>query len=195
VGANIGVHTVVLGRAAAPGRVVACEPNSALIERLRANIALNRLRNVTVCQVALGAAPGRAALYVPSEPEHTAGASLGRGVHVHLDTARELEVEVTTLDALAQREGLKDVALVKVDVEGMEPAVLQGGRELLRRDRPVLIFECTPGWWAKLGYNLETVSADLAELGYDAPRRITWRGLRPLPQRLPEAMNLIAMPR
>src|SRR5438309_1113629 len=128
VGANAGAHTLVLAAACGPhGRVVACEPNPVLRERLQANVELNGLRNVHVLPFALGATAGSAVLHVPTDPVHTGGASLVAGVHEHLRDATAVEVEVTTLDELVAREGLAPVRLVKVDVEGLEAGVIAGG--------------------------------------------------------------------
>ena len=51
------------------------------------------------------------------------------------------DVEVRTLDSYAFR----DVRAIKVDVEGSEMAVLEGGRETILRDRPALIVELLTG--------------------------------------------------
>ena len=50
-------------------------------------------------------------------------------------------VEVRTLDSYAFR----DVRVIKVDVEGSEMDVLEGGRETILRDRPPLIVELLTG--------------------------------------------------
>jgi methyltransferase FkbM-like protein len=47
-------------------------------------------------------------------------------------------VEVSTLDA--ELEGILP-SVVKIDVEGAEVAVLEGGRRLISRARPLIIFE------------------------------------------------------
>ncbi len=49
----------------------------------------------------------------------------------------ELKVPVKTLDDY----GFSDVAFIKIDVEGHEPAVLRGGKRLLATNRPVLLME------------------------------------------------------
>ncbi|WP_079061792.1 FkbM family methyltransferase [Streptomyces griseoruber] len=51
--------------------------------------------------------------------------------------------------------------LVKIDVEGHEPAVLRGAREVLRRDRPTVMLE------ALRDAPLETLTARFDPLGYD----------------------------
>ncbi len=48
------------------------------------------------------------------------------------------EVPTITLDALVEREGLERVDVVKLDVEGAEPQVLEGATETLRALRPSL---------------------------------------------------------
>jgi hypothetical protein len=52
---------------------------------------------------------------------------------------REMPVSVTTIDALA----LQDVGFVKIDVEGGDIDVIDGGRETISRDRPNMVVEIT----------------------------------------------------
>lgn len=191
VGANAGAHTLAMASAGA--RVIACEPNPALRERLRANVELNGLSSVAVRPYAVTAEPGPVILHVPIDPVHTGGASLLGGIHEHLRDAQAVEVEGVPLDVLVRREGVERVKLVKIDVEGAEAAVLAGARQVLARDRPILAFEFTREWWSAAGASLASVLADLDGLGYRV-RMVTWRGLRPVPEPPPERMNLWATP-
>jgi len=60
IGANIGLHTLGMGRAAGPhGRVFAIEPESRNFALLSENLRLNRIENVTLIRAAAGASPGR----------------------------------------------------------------------------------------------------------------------------------------
>ncbi len=52
-----------------------------------------------------------------------------------------IDVQVSTLD---DEVGELVVKVVKIDVEGAELGVLEGGRALLGRDRPIVIFEHVP---------------------------------------------------
>jgi FkbM family methyltransferase len=74
-----------------------------------------------------------------------------------------MDVEVSTLDA-----ELADVtpSLLKIDVEGAEQAVLEGGREILARTRPAVIFEHVAEAAAMYGDSHEAPWDLLTELGY-----------------------------
>lgn len=50
------------------------------------------------------------------------------------------EVPVTTLDNL----DLGKIDLMKIDIEGMELAALQGGKNFIKSNSPIILFECGP---------------------------------------------------
>lgn len=51
-------------------------------------------------------------------------------------------VPVTTLDLYDLANGIGPVSFIKVDVEGHELEFFRGAETVLRRDRPILLFEC-----------------------------------------------------
>jgi FkbM family methyltransferase len=51
--------------------------------------------------------------------------------------AKAIQVNALSLDSLAARAGLAEIAFLKCDAEGAEPEVIQGGRGLLARTRAV----------------------------------------------------------
>ena len=55
----------------------------------------------------------------------------------------EINVEMKTLDSIIPS-GEK-VRLVKIDVEGAEFGVIKGAKNLLKKDKPIIIFECGKG--------------------------------------------------
>lgn len=136
VGANIGSHTVGLAkRVGASGKVYAFEPQRACYALLQAQLALNELGNVHAFDQALGAQAGT--LWLPhinyGEPGNFGGIAL-----VSSGTERHEKVIVDTLDRFFEDQ---PVTLLKIDVEGMERQVLEGGEHLLERTKPLLYVE------------------------------------------------------
>ena len=132
-GAHIGVLTVLLARLCPAGRVYAFEPVPQNHAHLRRNLDANGITNVTAEPVALYRDDGE--LTLAFDESYPGGSHVGDG---------KVHVESTRLDTWARRRGLDRLDFVKLDVEGVEPAVLDGAEETLRRFRPVLVIECNP---------------------------------------------------
>lgn len=130
VGANDGLYTHAFARTGA--RVEAFEPQRACLRVLQ---PYERTRsNVRVHAVALGERPGEAVLHVPRRN------GVGVSGHARLTPVADADTEtiqIRTLDSFA----FADVAVIKIDVEGHEGAVLKGAAETIRRWRPLLIVE------------------------------------------------------
>ncbi len=144
VGANIGVAALGFSRICPEGTVVAVEPGERAHADLRAGIALNSASNVRAVKAALGDVEGYADLHEVTW--NTAGSFLRRDASPASDahtTAGTVEarVRVTTLDDLVDHENLTRVDLVKIDVEGNEPDVLDGATRTLDRFHPLVVVE------------------------------------------------------
>jgi FkbM family methyltransferase len=131
VGANIGNHTLYF--AVACGCIVhAFEPNPSALRCLEANVALNRLEEQVILHPeALSNRTGHAALrqLLPEE------ADLGT-IAVVPDangTASMVRLDDVSISG--------HVSVLKVDVEGGEPEVLEGARRVLRTHKPVIAVE------------------------------------------------------
>jgi len=117
----------------------AFEPIQEAAVELKANLALNQLTNVSVHQVCVSNRSGEAVLKLPKDT-HWGLATLGeKGVRFH--TCEERTVPCITLDEFVQKEGLERVDFIKVDTEGWEFFVLQGGEAVLRKFRPIILME------------------------------------------------------
>ena len=139
VGANKGAYVYWLrDSVGASGTVLAVEPQPTLASYLRSSVDAFGWSNVRVVEAALSNTTGTAQLHVPGAGAPP-GASLEAAV---LDgtPGRTVTCALDTLDHLA--EGLGPLKFLKVDVEGHELSVFEGGERTLRRDRPHLLFEC-----------------------------------------------------
>lgn len=132
IGANIGNHALFFAPHFA--QVLAFEPNPRTCTLLRLNAAL--APNVRVFDIGLSDAAGTATLSVPAD--NIGMATLQPGA-----PGAAVACTLQRLDDLPELAGQR-VALVKIDVEGHEPAALRGALRTLRRDRPVVVFEQLP---------------------------------------------------
>jgi hypothetical protein len=89
-------------------------------------------RKVSVRAVALAATPGRVRFRVNQISPQASAVVVD-------DPAGSIAVPASTLDA--ETGSVAAPCLVKIDVEGAELAVLQGGRKFIDRARPLIIFE------------------------------------------------------
>jgi FkbM family methyltransferase len=146
-GANIGVHTLEMGREMFGwGQVLAFEPQERLFYALCGNIVLNNLSNVKALNVALGETAGH--ISIP-RPDYNRPASFG-SLELTNTGAREYigqtisyikkdlaSVAIDRIDNLR----LTRVDFIKIDVEGMELEVLRGAENTLQTCVPDLLVE------------------------------------------------------
>lgn len=168
VGAHAGQFAKLFAAAAPEGQVYAFEPGSYARSILRCAVWLNRLSNVSIVPLALGAEPGLAVLNLPEKASGSAGFGLA---HLGASEARWAKVmqEVvgqTTIDAMVERLGLGRLDFIKADIEGWEVQLLRGASGTLDRLRPRLLIELAAGGLARAGDTIEDASALLAKYRY-----------------------------
>lgn len=136
IGANLGEWTLPLARATGgTGRVIAIEPNPTVADALRLTLNINDMSQCKVLQCALSDRPGAGQLHL-----NEANSGMAR-LGVPDRDGGTVGVDVTTCDALAARERIERLDFVKIDVEGHERQVLEGGRDTLARFHPALVIE------------------------------------------------------
>lgn len=145
VGANVGFYSLTIAERVGPsGKVIAFEPGPKTVERLRGHVARNPSvgARVDVRQVAVSDRSGTCVLhdYGAGDSGKLSGRSNGNAAAV-----ARVEVRQATLD---EELSGQTPSLIKIDVEGLEPEVLLGARQTLRRARPVVVIEVSPKWYA-----------------------------------------------
>lgn len=117
-------------------RIAALEPRFFLIEpseTLQPTLADLPMPDKTILPVALGERAGEATLLSDAPGSEAASLHTRRDTYHQGGGAVAQLVTVSTLDALVAEQGLTQIDYLKLDVEGHELAVLQGGKATLRR--------------------------------------------------------------
>jgi FkbM family methyltransferase len=172
IGANLGYYTVLFATLVGGGRVYSFEPIPFLYESLIRTIKVNRFEDrVFAFNAALSDRVGELPLIWVPGGDNWGGASFlaGREVPRNHET---FNVRTGPLSSYCE---LTRVNLIKIDVEGAEPLVVQGCLELLSKCKPVVLSEvhvgmlrlvsgCTPddyiSLFSKIGYQAHLLTEE-----------------------------------
>ena len=173
VGANIGSFTIPLALKYPSREIVSFEPQRMVFHHLSANIFLNKLSNVSIHRLVISEEK-KDFIKVPLfdfNENYSGSVTLDEdvaikrskipGVAEPLSYAKKFDlVRVASLDKLLT----SSVALIKIDVEGMELTVLKSAENILKRDFPILLFET----WDLPEFNAENknIFNYLSKIGY-----------------------------
>ena len=131
IGANIGNHSLFAALFLEPSKVIPFEPNPKCIEVLIENVVVNHLMDMfDLSNLGIGLSDKASGGYAMEKRTRNLGAAKmleGQG-----------DLEVHRADEILK--GVKP-AMIKIDVEGMEMAVLDGLSGLLKRNKPILLVE------------------------------------------------------
>lgn len=172
VGAAAGLYTVTLSQLAGPtGQVLSVEPLAfahpvwTRLLRARAN------GNVRHFTTALGVEPGECHMSVPiGKYGPVTGRSFlewrtnGLGSNAEFSNQIDVVVKVDTMDHLCA--DLDRLDFVKVDVEGAELHVLEGGRETVEKFRPTMLIEIEARHTARYAHSPQDLVDWLLKRGY-----------------------------
>lgn len=181
IGANIGAHALHLARCVSPaGKVIAFEPTAYAHNKLRQNISLNPLlaRLIQAEQIMLVDSDDTLVeprLYSSWQIHDASADTHPKHGGRLMDTTGARNM---TLDRYLAGNNPGKVSFIKMDVDGHECQVLRGARELLERDKPVLLMELMPYGLDEAGASLDELLAILSAHGY---RLYELDGRTPLP--------------
>lgn len=148
-GANIGYYSILFSKLAPKGRIFAFEPTSTY-DMLLLNLTHNKANNVTSIKEALGKNTG-----IQEESIFRIWGKPGeKNVY-----------PFTTIDDFIQKNTIKRIDCIKIDVDSFDFEVLQGATETLQKHDPYVIVELNHalnqrnqsvpqvlGWLSALGY-------------------------------------------
>ncbi len=147
IGAHIGTFSLPLTSLA--GKVIAFEPSPQIFALLVQNAA-ERSPAPTLINKALSSTAGEGALVVRNTANAGATTLVAGG-----------SIPISVLD-----DEVSQADLIKIDVEGMELKVLQGGERLISRSRPVVFFEVNISQLRAHGTSLRSLAKFFIQRGY-----------------------------
>jgi FkbM family methyltransferase len=166
IGANIGMHTVVMANRCGPtGKVFCFEPDPHPFGRLKRNLALNGLDFVHAHQAALSAKTETRKFFLHDDTIGNYANASFYADNIGKETAA-IDVEVLSLDDFVAREGLTRLDAIKLLAQGEEWNVLQGGRETIAKLRPKIFFLYEPSYWHRQNLRLMDAVGFFRQYGY-----------------------------
>ncbi len=165
IGANIGIHTMAAARAMqGKGKIIAFEPFAGTMRMLEKSIFLNGFSGVTeLHEAAVSNSNGRRLLFL--------GATSGHHSLYSLETQTQgsqgpIEVKVVCLESALPSN--QRIDLLKIDAEGAELEVLEGGMNLITTNPDIaLIVEFGPSHLRRVGHTPRQWLDSFTHFGFD----------------------------
>jgi FkbM family methyltransferase len=134
IGANIGQFASAIKFVYPDASVFSFEPDKNVYKNLRANVV--DLDNVTPYNFGIGAGESVQDFYISNlSLESTFETPSVESMHNY----KMEKLEVRTLDSIDELKTLKEIDLLKIDVEGFESDVLDGATQIIKKSKYILI--------------------------------------------------------
>ena len=158
IGANLGVYSMPMARLVSPGgKIISYEPGGEARALLEDSRKSNGLRNLEIVGAALSDREREGHLGFAASSEQRALDDAGKGERVR----------VTSLDLENAARCWPPVDFVKIDAEGEEERIINGGRSFFAAHSPLVMFEIRAG--NTVNENLRTM---FSAMGYKIFRQL-----------------------
>ena len=136
IGTNYGLYGLCAANLVGPrGRVYCVEPSTLCNKYLNKTIEANDLGNVEIIVKGLSNFVGETSFRIEENTE------LNQFVESSSEDGNIETIEVTTLDACDEKFNWPEIDLVKMDAEGQEKNILEGGKKFFSKHSPLVMYE------------------------------------------------------
>ena len=137
IGANIGNHSIFFSNFFE--KVYAFEPNPLTYEilKINSNYVCER-KNISTYNY--GLSNKKEKVYFRLNPSNIGGSRIISNEEYYLNNKRTTEIDVVCADELDDLKNI-NIGLIKIDVEGHEIKTLKGAEELIKKNKPIILFE------------------------------------------------------
>ncbi|HEV2828322.1 MAG TPA: FkbM family methyltransferase [Pyrinomonadaceae bacterium] len=176
LGANFGLYSYHLSKALkGSGRIYAFEPVPFTFETMRLVARLLRLRNVEIIPKGCSDVAGTIAFEVPVQTSGAFAAGQayignrrddrdGKEQQVRWAGTQQVACEVVKLDDFFPE--IKDLTLIKCDIEGAELMAFRGAEQMIGKHLPTVICEINPWFLEGFGIKLSELVGFFIDRGY-----------------------------
>ncbi|RJQ37764.1 FkbM family methyltransferase [Candidatus Microgenomates bacterium] len=144
------------------GKVYTFEPHPDHYNLLEDNVKLNNFTNIEVIKLGVSDKAGIFGFTSAGIGSSLVGKSLKKNLKKKI-----IKIKTTTIDKFIQEKKIKNISLIKIDVEGAEMKVLKGAKQLLQqKNSPDLILEVVDGFLKNAGSSKSELLSYLNKIGY-----------------------------
>jgi FkbM family methyltransferase len=162
IGANTGVYSLISKCVNPDANLYAFEPVKRVFEKLILNTQINNY-DINCLEIAASNYSGDAVIYDSNTP-HTYSVAVNKKLDSTEQNAIETKIKTITLDSFCASNAIKNVDLVKIDVETHEAEVIEGFIKVIRDCRPTILIEILE---SEIGKNVESMISDLGYLYFN----------------------------
>jgi len=139
IGSNIGYYAILeSSKIGDNGLVWSIEPSPQNFKTLSKNIILNQRKNIKCYNIAIGEKNGKIDFLISEKSNW----SKIKNESDHIEKGDKIiQVDIMTLDSFSEKNEIKKVDLLRMDVEGYERNIIEGSMNFLEKFKPILMIE------------------------------------------------------
>ena len=161
VGGNIGLFTIIASKKSK--KVHVFEPVLECVENIQKNIDYHSMENVILNDSALSNENGIQTFYKDRDYSILGSFSKENIMHEPI----EVKIKTIKLDEYIKKENIETVNIIKLNIQGAEGYAVDGGKELISRDLPIVLTEFWPYGLNSAGYSPNSLISFFKELDYE----------------------------